>query len=85
MIHSLAGGEIKEQKIVSIAKVLIENTKEEWFYIFEDKTIKLNDFVLVPFGKIDEPTKAQVLKIIKDVNLNNFPNSKHLKKIYKKI
>ena len=64
---------------------MIQNTKEELFYIYEDKTIKPNDFVLVPFGMVDEPTKAQVVKIIKDVNINNFPNSKHLKKIYKKI
>lgn len=85
MIHSLAGGEIKEQKIVNIAKVVIENTKDELLYIYEDKSIKLNDFVLVPYGIVDEPTKAQIIKIMKDVNVNNFPNSKRLKKIYKKL
>ena len=85
MIHSLAGGEIKEQRVINIAKVVVKSTKEELFYIYDDKTIKVNDYVLAPYGKVDEPTKAQVIKIIDNVNCNNFPNSKRLKKIYKKL
>ena len=85
MIHSLAGGELKEQRVINIAKVVIESTKEELLYIYDDNTIKCNDFILVPYGIVDEPTKAQVVKIINNVNSNNFPNIKRLKKIYKKL
>lgn len=83
MIHSLAGGEIKQQKIFDIVKVKILENNEEMLFICEDKKIKINDFVLVPYGFIDEPAKAQVIEVKTNVNSNNFPLSKRLKKIYK--
>ncbi len=87
MIHSLAGGKIKEYKIVDLAKLEFENNLGEYFlYISEIKDLKENDFVLAPFGVIDEPKKAKVIKLDKNINTQNISiKVDRLKKIFKKI
>ena len=86
MIHSLAGGELRIDKVCDIAKVKILADNSMRFYICDGVDIKMNDIVLVPFGKLDELTEAQVLRVDKNVNSKNFViNFEKLKKIYKKV
>lgn len=87
MIHSLAGGKIMEYKIVDLAKLEFEDDLGEYFlYVSEIKDLKENDFVLAPFGFIDEPKKAKVIKVEKDINTQNISvKVDRLKKIFKKI
>ena len=85
MIHSLAGGRLKVDEICNIAKVKILATDEVFFCICEDGDIKVDDIVLVPYGKLDELTEAKVLRIDKNVCSKNFPTKfEKLKKVYKK-
>ena len=87
MIHSLAGGELANNKIVDIVKVEFEDNKGEHFlYLSELSNLKVGDFVLVPFGVIDEPKKAQVVEIKFAINSQNISiNLKRLKYIYGKV
>ena len=86
MIHSLAGGELKSYEIQNLAQIQFENQDEKFWYITEIKNLKIGDFVLAPFGAIDELQKAKVIKIELGIKSQNFPISfKKLKKIYKKV
>ena len=87
MIHSLAGGEIKDEVILNLAKLEFEDLKGQYFwYIFDDIKIKRGDFVLAPFGLIDDLKPAKVVKLELNVNGKNFTIPyKKLKKIYKKM
>lgn len=86
MIHSLAGGELRIDKVCDIAKVKILNDNSIYYYICELGDINIDDIVLVPYGRLDELTQAQILRIDKNVNSKNFPiKFEKLKKIYKKI
>lgn len=49
MIHSLAGGVIREKKYFDFAKVKLE-TGEIYWYISTIKTLKPGDMVVVPYG-----------------------------------
>ena len=83
MIHSLAGGELQNEKVCDIAKVKILDSDQTYFYICDQK-FKVGDKVLVPFGKLDELAKAEILRIDNNVNSKNFPikfdNLKHIAK-----
>ncbi len=87
MIHSLAGGELKEQKVFDIAKLEFIEKKGEYFWFVSDiPNLQVGDIVLAPFGLLDEPNKAIVIKIDKNVNSQNTSiKIKNLKRIYKKI
>lgn len=89
MIHSLSGGVIKQNKNYSIAKIeVIEGVFKGniYFYINQIENLKLNDSVLIPFGKNDTLLKGKVLRIDENVNEQNlpFPLSK-MKEIFKKL
>ena len=85
MIHSLAGGDLKDYKVSNLVYVELEEQHEKCWYISDALNINVGDFVLVPFGKIDEPKRAKVLKIIKDAREDMLSISfKKFKKIYKK-
>ena len=86
MIHSLAGGELKNEVIFDLAKLEFCDLPNQYFwYIVNDSSIKANDFVYAPFGILDELKKAKVIEIKINVNSKNFPISlKKLKNIYKK-
>ena len=85
MIHSLAGGELKIDKVCDIAKVKILSNDEIIYCICEHCDIKIDDIVFVPYGRLDELTDAKVLRIDKNVNSKNFPiKFEKMKKIYKK-
>ena len=87
MIHSLAGGELREYKTYNFAKLKFEDCAGKYFwYICPFDDLKVGDYVLAPFGEIDEPKKAKVIRIDKNVNGQTTPISiKTAKNIYKKI
>ena len=65
MIHSLAGGVIREKKYFDFAKVKLE-TGELYWYISTIKTLKPGDMVVVPYG--NEEAKAFVIRIDKHIS-----------------
>lgn len=84
MIHSMAGGVLKENQKFDFAKVKLENG-QIGFFICQDKSISVGDFVLVPFGKGDVLQKAEVLRIDKNVSEQVAPFPiKRMKKIFSK-
>ncbi len=87
MIHSLAGGELQKTKVVDIVKIEFdERVGESFVYLSEIANLKANDVVLAPFGMLDEPKRAVVKSVNKNVNSQNIStNLKRLKYIYKKI
>lgn len=85
MIHSLAGGELRTDKVCDIAKVEILENNTICYYICEIKDVKIGDVVLVPYGPVDELTMAKVLRIDKNMNSKNFPfKFERMKKICKR-
>ena len=81
MIHSLAGGVIREKKYFDFAKVRFE-TGEVYWYISPIENLKAGDTVLVPVGRENEPTVAYVLRIDKHVSEQVSPiPAKRAKKI----
>ena len=87
MIHSLAGGELRSSKVITVAKLEFEQNPGEFFwYLCEDKNINVGDTVLAPFGIIDDLKQAKVIRLDRDIDSKNFPIPiKRLKKIYKKV
>ena len=87
MIHSLAGGELREQKVYNFVKLEFqENVGEYLWYISPFDDLNVGDYVLAPFGIVDQPQKAKVIRIDKNVNSQAAPISpKHTKIIYKKL
>lgn len=76
MIHSLAGGKIREMEIQDFAKVEIIEGLEEgkiFWYISPFLQLKIGDFVLVPLGRSNAPTRAKVLKIEKNLSAQVAP------------
>ena len=71
MIHSLSGGELKNNKVYDFAKVKIiegEHEGEICFYISNLSNLKINDLVLVPIGFPSKNAKSKVLRIDKNIN-----------------
>ena len=81
MIHSLAGGVVKESQFFDFVKVKIDDGSSFWFIndIFD---LKIGDCVLAPIGKNEVLTKAVVVRIDKNVNGQTSPIPlKRMKKI----
>ena len=72
MIHSLAGGEIRELLYADFAKVeVIEDgifKGNKLWYICEIKDAKVGDFVLAPIGVSNRLYKAKIERIDRQVN-----------------
>lgn len=72
VIHSLAGGEIRELQVADFAKVeIIEDGVHKGaklWYISEIRTLKKGDLVLVPLGTNNQLVRAKVERIDKQVN-----------------
>ena len=84
MIHSLSGGTIKDIGFHNFVKVELE-TGEIRFFIYTID-LKVGDWVEVPVGKFNKPTKAKVLDLKPNVSsrLAPFP-VKQMKEVIKKI
>ncbi len=70
MIHSMAGGDIKNLRYADFVKVEIlegESVGSKFFYLSIDGVIE-GMVVLVPVGVNNVPTKAKVLRVDKNVN-----------------
>lgn len=87
MIHSLAGGKLREQQLFDFAKLEFENNPSQYFwYISEINDLRPNDYVLAPFGPLDELQKAKVVRVDKNILGTSAPLPvKRMKKITKKI
>ncbi len=88
MIHSLAGGEIRELLCADFAKVeIVEDGAfkgNKLWYICEIKDAKAGDFVLAPIGAYNRLYKAKIERIDKQVNSQVSPIPfKRAKKIVK--
>ena len=72
MIHSLAGGVVKEAEFFDFVKVKTDDGCSFWFIndIFD---LKIGDLVLAPIGKNNVLTKAVVERIDKNVNGQTSP------------
>lgn len=89
MIHSLAGGDLKRNSIVDIAKVeILEGIcqGDKYWYMITIPNLQENDIVLVPVGKNEISTKAKIIRIDKNVNEQVCPIPyKRMKEIISKI
>ena len=89
MIHSLAGGVIKDLGIYDFAKVEFvegENQGSIGWYINPFIQLKINDIVLVPVGIGGKLVRAKVLKIERNVSEQVAPiSAKRAKEIFKII
>lgn len=68
MIHSCAGGVIREKRCFDFAKVEIIATGEVRWYITKLPLLTAGDFVIVPYGRENKAEKAKVLRIDKNVS-----------------
>lgn len=88
MIHSLAGGKLKDLDFADFAKVQLitdEPDKILW-YITDILDLNIGDIVLVPVGINNALEQATVLKIERNVSSHVAPIPiKRAKLIYKKI
>ena len=85
MIHSTAGGKLKEYGYFDIAKVEYLENGERAFVLSTIEEIKGGDIVLVAFSDIEEK-EAKVIRIDKHVHEQNFPLPiKRLKKIVRLV
>ena len=85
MIHSTAGGKLKEYGYFDIAKVEYLETKEIAFVLCSLSGVKEGDHVAVAFSEFEEK-EAKVLRVDKHVPEQNFPIPiKRLKKIVRKV
>ena len=82
MIHSCAGGVVKDKKYFDFAKVEILSTGEAKWYICNLPLVCSGDIVVVPYGKDNKEEKAKVLRIDKNVSEQVSPvPAKHAKEI----
>ena len=85
MIHSTAGGNLKEYGCFDIAKVEYLENGEKAFVLSTNKEIKEGDIVLVAISDIEEK-EAKVIRLDKHVHEQNFPLPiKRLKKIVRLV
>ena len=86
MIHSLAGGELKEYQISNLVYVKIKHNDEKCWCKTDITNLKVGDIILVPFGIINELFEAEVLKVENNVRSDTFPISfKKLKQVFNKV
>ena len=85
MIHSTAGGNLKEYGYFDIAKVEYLENGEKAFVLSTNGEIKEGDIVLVAISEFEEK-EAKVIRIDKHVHEQNFPLPiKRLKKIVRLV
>ena len=85
MIHSTAGGNLKEYGYFDIAKVEYLENGEKAFVLSTNEEIKEGDIVLVAISDIEEK-EAKVIRLYKHVHEQNFPLPiKRLKKIVRLV
>ena len=85
MIHSTAGGNLKEYGYFDIAKVEYLENGEKAFVLSTNEEIKEGDIVLVAISDIEEK-EAKVIRLDKHVHEQNFPLPiKRLKKIVRLV
>lgn len=81
MIHSTAGGNLKEYGYFDIAKVEYLESDEKAFVLSTIEEIKEGDIVLVAISELEQK-EAKVIRLDKHVHEQNFPLPiKRLKKI----
>ncbi len=68
MIHSCAGGVVRDRKYFDFAKVEILSTGEVKWYICNLPLIMAGDVVIVPYGKENVREKAKVLRVDRSVS-----------------
>lgn len=68
MIHSCAGGVIRDKKLFTLAKVEILSTGDIRWYISNLPLLEVDDEVIVPFGRENVETRAKVLRVDHDVS-----------------
>ena len=89
MIHSLAGGDVRDIRYCDFAKVQIlegVHTGDIFWYITEVKGLKAQDKVIVPLGASNIETLAVVLRVDKNVSAYSSPVPvKRAKKVIKKV
>ena len=82
MIHSCAGGVVKDKKYFDFAKVEILSTGEIKWYICNLPLVVAGDEVIVPYGKDNVREKAKVLRIDRGVSEQVCPvPARHAKEI----
>lgn len=74
MIHSTAGGKLKEYGYFDIAKVEYLDTLEKAFVLSPIEDLQSDDIVVVKFSELEEK-EAKVLRVDKHVHEQNFPHS----------
>lgn len=89
MIHSLAGGSIKDIAYNDFAKVQLtsgENAGKWFWYISEIKDLAVGDRVVVPISLQNTRQTGVVLQIVRQVSAYNSPvPTKRAKKIISKV
>ena len=87
MIHSLAGGKLGTDEVFDFAKLeFISEPNKYFWYITEIKELNVNDYVLAPFGALNELSKARVVRIDKNIHRSSAPIPvKTAKHIFSKI
>lgn len=85
MIHSTAGGNLKEYGYFDIAKVEYLENGEKAFVLSTNEEIKEGDIVLVAISELEQK-EAKVIRLDKHVHEQNFPLPiKRLKKIVRLV
>ena len=85
MIHSTAGGKLKEYGYFDIAKVEYLESDEKAFVLSTIEEIKEGDIVLVAISELEQK-EAKVIRLDKHVHEQNFPLPiKRLKKIVRLV
>ena len=87
MVHSMAGGHLREKKFCDFVMVSFDvNPEQSFWFVSEIPDIMVGDYVLAPYGIIDELQRAKVLQVHKNVESTNFPlRTRNMKYIFKKI
>ena len=89
MIHSLAGGELKQNKTYDFAKVVILDglhKNETFWYVCNLPNINEDDVVIVPVGKNNLLVKAKIIRIDKNISQQTAPiRINQAKEILKKL
>lgn len=77
MIHSMCGGALKDNKILSVVKVRFLNNplsgERPYWYLNAITDLKQGEIVLAPFGKTQTLFKAEVIRVDNGVNEQSFP------------
>ena len=89
MIHSLAGGEVKDIRYCDFAKVQIlegVHSGDIFWYITDVADLKAQDKVIVPLGANNIETLAVVLRVDKCVSAYSSPVPvKRAKRVVRKV